>query len=135
MSEFNRVGGCARFTQIDVVKEVRPQKQQKENCCVPCCANMKGSENSCSFCTVKSCRCWTAHVGEQGLSCEGSGPCRTRTGLNCYMYESHFLDRTAGFLGSSYSLSHFTNLLHALFRRPASKSWGLKVTACLITFN
>jgi len=32
-------------------------------------------------------------------------------------------------LESSYSLSHFTNLLHALFRRPALKSWGSKVTA------
>ena len=32
------------------------------------------------------------------------------------------------FLESGYSLSHFTNLFHALYRCPASKSWGLKVT-------
>jgi len=32
------------------------------------------------------------------------------------------------FLESGYSLSHFTNLFHALFRHPALKSWRSKVT-------
>ena len=38
---------------------------------------------------------------------------------------------------SYYSLSHFTNLLHALFRSPAltSKAWGSKVTAYKLPLN
>jgi len=39
------------------------------------------------------------------------------------------------FLESSYSLSHFANLLHALFRHAASRSWGSNVAACLISSN
>jgi len=56
--------------------------------------------------------CRTAHVGEQ------RGVWNWWTGL---------LGWTTGL-----EFSHFTNLLHALFRRPGLKSWGSKVTAYLI---
>ena len=46
-------------------------------------------------------------------------------GLNCYKQPFSWYD---SFPESSYSLSHFINLLHALFRHPASKSWRSKVT-------
>ena len=46
-------------------------------------------------------------------------------GLNCCKKPFSWYD---SFLESGYPLSHFPNVLHALFRHPASKSWGLKVT-------
>ena len=38
--------------------------QQREKCCVPRYANTNGSSSS-NLCTMKSCRCWTAHAGKR----------------------------------------------------------------------
>ena len=48
-----------------------------------------------------------------------------RNGLNCCKKPFSWHDN---FLEFGYSLSYFTNLLHALFSCPASKSWRSKVT-------
>ena len=45
--------------------EAYPCLQQKGNCRVPCCANTNRCESSSNLCIVKSCRCRTAHIGEQ----------------------------------------------------------------------
>jgi len=96
-----RVGGYARLTQTwwrrwdyrSITKRtvVRRAVLLKAN----------SNENSSDFCVVKSCRCWTAHVSER------RGVWNRWTGL---------LGWTTGL---EFMISHFTNLLHALYRRPA----------------
>ena len=80
--------------------------------------NTNESESSADFCTVKSCKCGTAHIGER------------RDVWNWWTR----LARLEYWNGLNCCKKPFSNLLHALFRHPARKLCRSKVNAYLISF-
>jgi len=85
-----RVGGCTRLTQMSPGEGFENSEgylclQRRENCLAPCCVNRNGSESSSGLCTVKSCRCRTAHKGERrAIWNQWTGLPDWDTGLDCW---------------------------------------------------